>query len=471
MKRLPLLLLVLGAFSLGMWVERQLKPNQSVAAPSPTLSTRSILPISEQAVANAQPNQEKEDQHTRHTEKRSLAQLLDLSGKREDMHRALAPFSSDEIPHLLNELRKLENDDPRARPLKQVLYERWARADPAKALESVLQEKNARLQSHVIHNAFSKLAEQDLGLATSAFSQLQTRRQREEAVSAMAHNADLSELPVLSEFLATQGSSAYDHPLYHNWVERDPLSAAAFAQGSSQNGNVMRAIGESWSQQDPTAALEWAQSLDSQNHGARALAGVLNGLAHHDPAAAASIVSQTSLGTESNEFVREIAHQWAREDVASALAWTETLSGRDQVKAIEAVAHTWARQDPQSAADWVQSMSPDSEANRHAIGSVASEWAEVDSLAASEWIGSLPAGATRDMAAERLVDRITTSNPDAAFQWAMSASDVEHQTNMMHHVLAQWNESDPQAAQATFEAATLTGEQRERLNQVFQQPN
>jgi hypothetical protein len=53
----------------------------------------------------------------------------------------------------------------------------------------------------------------------------------------------------------------------------------------------------------------------------------------------------------------------------------------------------------------------------------------------------------------------------------MSASDVEHQTNMMHHVLAQWNESDPQAAQATFEAATLTGEQRKRLNQVFQQPN
>ena len=233
----------------------------------------------------------------------------------------------------------------------------------------------------------------------------------------------------------------------------------------------MHAIGESWSQQDPAAALEWAQSLNPLSGGDQALEGALQGLAHNDPAAAAATLSQIPHGSDSHDFVREIAHQWAEEDVASTLAWAETLPERDQVHAMEALAHTWAQQDPQSAATWAEGLPPNSEVNRHAIGEVANQWAEADPLAASKWIGSLPAGELRDMAAERLVEHITPSDPHAAFQWAMSASNVEHQTDMMHHVLERWHENDPQAAQATFDAVSLSGEQRERLNDVFQKPN
>ena len=176
MKTFSLILLLLGAFALGMWVERVMHPNEPIEASPLSITTHSLLPIPEKAAAASEPNQTREEIRDDVSE-RSLTQLLDLSDKEDQLHRAIDHFSPNGIRHLLDELRTVEKDDPRARPLKRALYSQWAHIEPIKALKKVLQEKDARLQGHITHTAFSELAEQDLGLATSAFSQLQTRRQ------------------------------------------------------------------------------------------------------------------------------------------------------------------------------------------------------------------------------------------------------------------------------------------------------
>jgi len=66
-----------------------------------------------------------------------------------------------------------------------------------------------------------------------------------------------------------------------------------------------------------------------------------------------------------------------------------------------------------------------------------------------------------------LVEHIAPSDPDAAYQWALSLSDLGHQTEMLHEVFEQWQERDPQSAEATLNAAPISNEQRQEIGELF----
>jgi len=47
-------------------------------------------------------------------------------------------------------------------------------------------------------------------------------------------------------------------------------------------------------------------------------------------------------------------------------------------------------------------------------------------------------------------------------------SDPGHQTEMLHEVFEQWQERDPQGAEATLNAAPISNEQRQELGELFE---
>ena len=160
--------------------------------------------------------------------------------------------------------------------------------------------------------------------------------------------------------------------------------------------------------------------------------GVIGTIADNDPQAAANMIGQMDFSTAPAD---------AYSDMAGDLA-----------------SH-WSRFDPEAAANWAQTLPEENEAQHHAFERVADHWVEQDSLGASEWVGSLPEGELRDIAARRLVEHIAPSDPDTAYQWALSLSDLGHQTEMLHEVFEQWQERDPQSDEATQNAAPISNEQ------------
>ena len=52
----------------------------------------------------------------------------------------------------------------------------------------------------------------------------------------------------------------------------------------------------------------------------------------------------------------------------------------------------------------------------------------------------------------------------------MTLSNPEHQQDLLHHVLQQWQDVDPQAAQSTLNNASLPAEQIQDLSEIFQEP-
>lgn len=301
-----------------------------------------------------------------------------------------------------------------------------------------------------------------------------------------------------------------DHPganalasVIHSIADWDPGQAAAWLDqvpAGHQRRELVRDLAHRWAEQDLEASLDWTETLDARSQ-REALSAITHEWAESDPEAAAAFAVSLPPSEHRGDALTEIAHRWARDDAGKALAWAQTL-GPDATRAFHGILETvadqspwaaadlvaqwgetaapksyrnltghlagqWSRQDPAAAATWAESLPSTGDAQRHAIERVADHWVEQNPMAASEWIGTLPQGELRDVAAERLVDHVAAADPDSAYQWALSVTNPDHQTDMLHHVFEQWSEVDPHTARATLEAAPISSEQRQDLAEIF----
>ena len=563
MKLTAHLVLLALAFLGGMAMERHFKTTTEVEDKGLPMVSGPALDL-ERGRPSKHDHQPESDDHEADEDSRakpSLAHLLSLSEQR-DKHRALDRVPPSELVAMLDELRESDNQSPQARALKRVLYDRWAHDQPLAALQYALaHETNPRLKEQIIHHAFARLAERNLSEALDAFGGLETRRQREEAIASMAHHTNLEGLPSLAESLMNGSPNAPIEALFRVWAERDPGREGILELASTGGTRAVHAALEGMAMSDPMSVLPMANQL-----GPEGIRVALEAISHADPSLAATAFDELPPGPHRNDLARQIAHRMAREDIQSALAWTDTLDATTKRGAMEEVSREWARQDPQSAAehalalsdrhlqreivseathqwardnpsaalewannlegdtglaamrgvigtiadhnpqaaagmidqmdfstapadaytdmtgdlaghwsrfdphaaaDWAQTLPTEGEAQQHAIERVADHWVEQDTLGASEWVGSLPEGELRDIAARRLVEHITPSDPDAAYQWALSMSDPGHQTEMLHEVFEQWQERDPQSAEAALNAAPISNEQRQEIGELF----
>ena len=98
-------------------------------------------------------------------------------------------------------------------------------------------------------------------------------------------------------------------------------------------------------------------------------------------------------------------------------------------------------------------------------------WSQNDPQGASKWLESLPAGKSRDKAAETFLNQASYQEPALAARWAMelyaSASTQpgleNRNTSQLENVARNWMNVDERGARAWIEQAPLSEEKKKAL--------
>lgn len=100
-------------------------------------------------------------------------------------------------------------------------------------------------------------------------------------------------------------------------------------------------------------------------------------------------------------------------------------------------------------------------------------WSMQDPAAMASWLSRQPAGAEFDEAVAQMISKTDSANcpPATAMSWIENINDASLRLSSYIHVLDQWNQSDPIAAQQYAANTTwLDTESRQKILQYLQSP-
>lgn len=146
--------------------------------------------------------------------------------------------------------------------------------------------------------------------------------------------------------------------------------------------------------------------------------------------AADVFIGVSDVGARSN-LLGGLARELVREDRGYAMSWAEKLQNPDE-----------------QAVVWKN---------------IAEDWVTEDSLKASEWIATLPQGPARDPAVLAMTRGIQDSDPDLAWQWALSMSGGALRSEALAGAAKAWRRKDPGALEAALAGGQLTVDEKSAL--------
>lgn len=310
--------------------------------------------------------------------------------------------------------------------------------------------------------------------------------------------------------------------LSHAWGRIDGAGAMkALSEIGGRESMMGRAgVMGGWAAQDPQAALAWLREheadaaarrqAEGEEGGRRGRgrggeetrilkAGMINGLARSDPAAAmamletmseaergplVSVVAQAELkrGVEHaarwaesvsdpamrKQAVAEVVREYSREDPAAAAAWlSSTGAGDASPSAAGTVAREWVSREPEKAVEWIGSLS-DGEAKQAAYQEAFRTWGWRDPTASSTYLTRMPEGPSRDAAISSFARTVVREDPAAAIQWADAISDEAVRMDALVRTAQAWHARDPQAAGQWIASSGLPPDMQQTMMQ--QQP-
>lgn len=249
--------------------------------------------------------------------------------------------------------------------VSQRLFERWANAEPERAIEWALSLADFTLSRDLMDLAAMRWANSNLAEAVEWVRKLPEGESRTSILAALSREA----------------------------VRLDPWVALCLArelpEGSVSKNLCIRASGE-WANQDHDRALEWARQI--QNIRLRQ-----------------EVLEQIAIVIAGNDL--QVAANIARHDMAP---------GRQQDRALVAIVQRWAQKDPAVAASWV-SQFPEDSLGQDAAETLVSLWAQSDSKATGEWLFSLPPSAMKERAIFAYSRFLRQADGLAADRWEASA--------------------------------------------------
>ncbi len=165
---------------------------------------------------------------------------------------------------------------------------------------------------------------------------------------------------------------------------------------------LLRNTAHTWSAINLREAIAWAKGVNEDTERVAAGTEIVSQVGQADPGRAIEVSDVLGIGRDDGT-VEHIAQLWARQDLQSALDWTNAQPPgpqRDQILA--RIVTVEAERSPADAANTVlQQMSP-GPAQTNAIVPIVREWSIRDTAAASTWIQDLPQGPLRDLASGEL---------------------------------------------------------------------
>jgi hypothetical protein len=158
-----------------------------------------------------------------------------------------------------------------------------------------------------------------------------------------------------------------------------------------------------------------------------------------------------------------------RESVSDPQRWIKRIDELPQerrMQATSAVASGWAASDPGAAMDWALSL-PEGSQRESAFGSVVSVWAINDSYEVTQWLGTQPAGSMRDTATRGLVSALSMTQPETAWNWALSITDEGVRYSALQLAYMGLRKKNPTVAAQMIESANLPPQQLEGLRSIL----
>lgn len=145
----------------------------------------------------------------------------------------------------------------------------------------------------------------------------------------------------------------------------------------------------------------------------------------------------------------KVAHMAARDPAAASVALAALTDPGDRAMGISNISRAWAGQEVGDAAAWAVTLTDPGE-QQVAWKTIADQWLKEDSRQASEWISGLPHGAARDATVLVLTERIGSTDPDLAWQWALNVGDGKVRSEALSGVARAWNKKDPAGLKAVL---------------------
>lgn len=316
----------------------------------------------------------------------------------------------------------------------------------------------------------------------------------------------------VGETFPTPNTSTTDEELLaiaRQIVSRSPQRAIDWARAQADptlRERCLFAAIRAWGESAPNAAVDWAltQSEDErQKFVEAALAGavqqpqqavaIVRGLLkYYDAAdkvnaAPALVVAlnnacqfQTALDFINEapadlraDWIRTTFERWGASQPQEAIQALNSINDsklRDD--AFHAAVTSWSTQSPSALADYAVSL-PDDDNRAFALTQLVDNWSLQDPAAFATWLNNSPAGLNLDQAIAALISKTDRANGSlqVAMQWAERISDSDLRYDSIKHVLSEWNETDPSAAQAYLATtSSLDDQKRQSLLSNLQSP-
>lgn len=291
-------------------------------------------------------------------------------------------------------------------------------------------------------------------------------------------------------------------------VIQSPQRAVEWARSqgdSTLRRRLLSAVIRAWGELDPDAAVDWvlAQDMDERKADMEAaLAGavkqpklalaIVRQLLVYDPQDASAcgpafIVALSNAGQFQVAFdflngapadfradwTAATFRRWGQNRPQDALGALDSITGGYLHDiAFRAVVDGWSAGDPAALAAYANSL-PAGESRDYAMNHLFNNWSLQDPAGMASWLSAQPPGAEYDQGVALMISRTDGANvsPEDAMEWVEGISDPTLKLNSFLHVLGEWNESNPAAAQQyAAKASWLNDQQRQEILKNLQTP-
>ncbi len=301
------------------------------------------------------------------------------------------------------------------------LFSVFAQADPEAAL-GLVEEWNIR---HMIPiwQGLDKWAAKDPRHAAEVAARSGTEIASTEALKVIGRawaKSDPAAALAYAAGLSPVQRNSFAAGAMKEWAAKDSAAAATFAAAQTDpafRAQLAKPLVEAWAKTAPDDALGWCQDNLRGEARSKAIAGVVEGVAQKDTAAAARLVGTLDPGGTRNTAAGALAMKWfSQSGPQPVLEWLSSLPDADTRRAgMEQIQWNWQMNQPDSVAAFLTGPHA-SLAGTQLVQSSAAEQARRDPEAAMAWTDKL-VPAIKSAAREQVVQAWIQSRPEAAAGW------------------------------------------------------
>ena len=271
-----------------------------------------------------------------------------------------------------------------------------ASQSPSDAIAEVLNMAPGSLQRRAMAIVFDQWAKQDPAAAGTWILQNKTMPQQLLTTASIALAKQWS---TSAPENALQWSGSYfkqtdDHGAFQNtiisWTRQDPAAAgqhiAAYSYGETPDYLATMEFVNIYAQQDFEAAMQWVETSTPQDLRPDAQLAIIDQLARKDPARATEYVMRSDNLENIESNLDALLLQWTNTDINAASEWVNnSLSPEHRDQANIQLAEITRDQEPALAIQYAQALGDDNY-RQTVTKDILSDWRDQNRGAADQWI-------------------------------------------------------------------------------------